>query len=182
MSHRSADIAAEIASDLTGVLQHHASTYNLSAPANCHIMPQAIISVLAATIALNFDRKGHGTLVKRSSDRLAEMVDEAFRMGEKLSGEDKATVNPMAACSCGVDHPSPLSDGDPLSDADIGDGIARAIAAALGLPASAVRAVSVPSAEAAAVEKSDDPANMAAVAKDVDDMLARIFGGGTSKH
>lgn len=163
------DITADLCLELLTTMQHHSHLYNLRAPKHCHIVPQTLLSLLAATIVFNFDRKGHADLVSSSAERLGELVDEAYRMSAGLSAADRATVNPMASCSCSPE----------VSDGEFAE-LAAAVAAALGVPPDAVKAFSVDPTDPA-VRASDDPANMAGVAAEVAAKLEAIFGK-TTKH
>lgn len=163
------EITADLCLELSSTMQHHSYLYDLRAPKYCHVIPQSLLAVLASVIALNFDRKGHAELVKSSAERLQELVDEAYKMSRPLSAADRAKVNPMAPCSCGPE----------ASDGEFAE-LAAAVAAALGVPADAVKAFSV-SGDDPAVRASDDPANMAGVAADVAAKLEELFGKST-KH
>lgn len=162
------DVTADLCLELSTTMQHHSHLYNLRAPKYCHVIPQSLLALLAATIVFNFDRKGHADLVKSSAERLQHLVDEAYRMSLSLSAADRAKVNPMAPCDCD-------SDGE-----DEFTKMAAAVAEALGVPPGAVKAFKI-SGEDPAVKASDDPVNLAAVEAEVKAKLEELFGKRT-KH
>ena len=171
---RTEELSTELCVELSSLISHMSAKHDYLSPDNCAVVPKALVTLLAATIALNYQERGHATLVDNCAKELGECVKEANAAAKRLTPDERRRVNPMAPCTCGGAH-----DND-----EIGDDIAATIADALGVPRSAVKAVKVDASkqaidplEAAALAASDDPAAMAEVKAEIDRMLTSIFGG-----
>lgn len=165
-------LAADLSAELSATIQHEASKVSLTTSNTCHVVPAALLSVLATTIALNFSRKGHAELIARSAERLTDLVDEAYKLGQNMTAAERAAVNPLHPCTCNAD--SEMSDSE-MSDDEIDAAMSEAVAYALGLDPAKVKAVKLDSKEAAAVRKSDDLSNLTdEMSSQIDRLMARV--------
>lgn len=183
-------MAAELCVELSATISHLSSKRNYLAPDNRAVVPQALLTVLATCIALNFNRGGHPRLIELTTERLTTLIKDADEASQSLTDEQRFQINPMAPCACG----NPASGAakpvnlETASDDDVGAALAAAVAKALGVDPKQVKAIkmdphtsAVDPRDAAALAVSDAPDNLAKVAADVEKMIDSIFGPKT-KH
>lgn len=80
-------LASELAVRISAAIEANGPLY--ARPENAAVIPEALLTVLAATIACDYERHGHATLIALSTEKLADLVEEAYALREDFGTATK---------------------------------------------------------------------------------------------
>lgn len=82
------DLAVALATRICEVIATDDDLYAL--PENAAVIPEALLSVLASTIATQFQRRGHAELIRLSAEKLTDLVDGAYALRQFFAAAEDA--------------------------------------------------------------------------------------------
>lgn len=82
------NIATALATRICEAIAADEALYNH--PDNAAVVPEALLTVLASTIATRFQRKGHSELVRLSAEKLADLVEQAYVVHRLFAAVEEA--------------------------------------------------------------------------------------------